>query len=129
MVWNKELEARWRELTEEVMTGVKDWRVQHPKATFQEIEAVVDEGLAGVRARMLQDAALASAATDVSAATQNERPRCPKCGNVMEARGQDTRELTTNYNKTINLKRSYAFCPVCKTGFFPPGRGTEATAR
>ncbi len=129
MGWNKDLEAQWQELTEEVMTGIKEWRLQHPKATFREIEAAVDEGLARVRVRMLQDVALASAATDVSAATQNERPRCPKCGNVMEARGQDTRELTTNYNKTISLNRSYATCPVCKTGLFPPGRGTEITAR
>ena len=55
------MEAHWRKLAEEVMTGVKEWRVQHPKATFEEIETAIDEGLARVRARMLEDVALASA--------------------------------------------------------------------
>jgi len=120
VVWDKEVEARWQQLTDEVMTGMKEWRLQHPKATFREIEAALDERLARVRARMLQDVALASAAAEVRMAKPEDRPRCPKCGHLMEARGQDTRSLTTNYNQTIDLKRSYAVCPVCETGLFPP---------
>ncbi len=65
-MWSDPLEASWRELMEEVMTGMKEWRLAHPKATFKEIEAALDERLAKVRARMLQDAALASAATRLS---------------------------------------------------------------
>ena len=57
-----DLDAQWRELAEAAITGMAEWRVQHPTATFREIEAAVDERLARVRARMLQDAALASAA-------------------------------------------------------------------
>jgi len=117
--WSKELEARWQQLAEEVMIGMKEWRLQHPKATFREIEAALDERLARVRARMLEDVALASAAADVSSASQAERPQCPNCGNTMESRGQDTRKLTTNYNQTVTLRRSYATCPVCGTGFSP----------
>lgn len=120
-MWSKELEARWQQLTGEVITGMKEWRLQHPRATFREIEEALDGRWAKARARMLQDMALASIAADVSAASQGERPQCPKCGNTLEARGQDTRELTTNYNQTITLKHSYASCPVCGTGLFPPG--------
>jgi predicted RNA-binding Zn-ribbon protein involved in translation (DUF1610 family) len=120
VMWSKEIEARWQQEAEEVITGMKEWRLRHPKATLREIEAALDERLAKVRARMLQDAALASAATDVSAEQGQDRPRCPKCGNTMEGRGQDTRSLTTNYNQTIELRRSYAVCPACGTGFFPP---------
>ncbi len=120
MEWNDKLEVRWLQLADEVMTGMKEWRLQHPRATFREIEMALDEGLAKVRARMLQDIALASAATDISGAVQKERPQCPKCGHILEAHGQDTRSLTTNYNQTITLKRSYAVCPVCGTGLFPP---------
>lgn len=119
-MWDKEVEARWQQLADEVFTGMKEWRLQHPKATFKEIEAALDERLARVRARMLQDVALASAAANVSTASESERPKCPKCGHTMEAHGQDTRHLTTHYNQTVSLKRSYVRCPVCKAGFFPP---------
>ena len=70
-----ETEARWRELAEEAIVGMKEWRLGQPKATFKEIETALDERLAGVRARMLQDAALASDATDVGAAAAEERPK------------------------------------------------------
>ncbi len=122
MKWTEEMEARWRELAEEVILGIKEWRLQHPRATFREIEAAVDERLAKARARMLQDAALMSAAAEITAASAEERPRCPKCGRVMESHGQETRELTTNYNRTIELTRSYAYCPTCQAGLFPPRR-------
>jgi hypothetical protein len=54
----EDLDTRWHELAEEVMTGMREWRVQHPKATFREIEAALDEGLGRLRARMLEDALL-----------------------------------------------------------------------
>ena len=119
-MWSKEMESRWQQLTDEVMTGMKEWRLQHPKATLREIEEALDERLSRVRARMLEDVALASAAANVSTAETDARPQCPKCGHVLESRGQDKRELTTNYNQTITLRRSYAVCPVCGTGLFPP---------
>jgi hypothetical protein len=55
-------EARWHEEAEEVISGMKEWRLQHPKATFREIEQALDERLGKMRARLLQDAAMASAA-------------------------------------------------------------------
>ena len=116
-----EMEARWRDLTEEVIAGMQQWRLQHPKATFKEIETTLDERLAKVRAQMLEDVALASAVTDVSAVRPEERPSCPVCGQSLEAHGQDTRHLTTNHNQTITLTRSYAVCPACGAGLFPPG--------
>jgi hypothetical protein len=121
-VWTEETEARWRELAEEVMTGMKEWRLAHPKATFKEIEAALDERLARVRARMLQDAALASAATNLKGAEVTERPPCPKCCHPLEHQETTTRTLTTNYNHTIELTRSYALCPACGTRVSPPGR-------
>ena len=66
-LWSDAVEARWREVSAEVFSGIAQWRVQHPRATFSAIEAAVDERLAAVRARILQDVALASAATDLSA--------------------------------------------------------------
>ena len=32
-----DFDAQWHELTEDVLTGMKEWRLQHPKATFSEM--------------------------------------------------------------------------------------------
>lgn len=119
-MWLEETEGRWRELAEEAIIGMKEWRLGHPKATFKEIETALDERLADVRARMLQDAALASDATGVGAAVAEERPKCTECGETLKARGQEARSLTTNHNRTITLRRSYAICQACGAGLFPP---------
>jgi predicted RNA-binding Zn-ribbon protein involved in translation (DUF1610 family) len=116
----EDLDARWHELTEEVATGMKEWRLQHPKATFREIEAALDERWARVRARLLEDAALLSRAAELETDATGERLTCPDCGTPLLARGWRTRELVTHYDQTIHLERQYAFCPQCHKGFFPP---------
>ena len=58
---NEEMDRTWQALSEEVLTGRKEWRLAHPKATFREIEQAVEERVNRLRARMLQDVALASA--------------------------------------------------------------------
>lgn len=116
--WTEEMEARFRRLSEEVLVGMKEWRTVHPKATLREIETVLDEKLAKVRARMLQDVALASRASDL--VESGERVVCPECEREMEARGRAERTLTTSGNQEIILERSYAVCPACGAGLFPP---------
>jgi ribosomal protein S27AE len=128
MEWPSKVEKRWRELVDEAFTGMKGWRLEHPKATFKEIETVLDGRLAKVRAQMLADAAALSALTDISRAAPEERPRCPRCGEVLEARGLESRSLVTNFNETITLERSWACCPSCGTGLFPPGPRTGTAA-
>ena len=116
-----DFDARWHELAEEVISGMKEWRLQHPKASLREIEGALDGRLGKMRARMLQDAALASAAANIQAAQAEERPVCPKCGRVLEARGTQERQVTTHHNQGVVLERSYGVCPTCGEGFFPPG--------
>src|SRR5437588_275224 len=36
-----DFEGRWKELSEEVISGMLEWRLQHPKATFREIEGAI----------------------------------------------------------------------------------------
>jgi hypothetical protein len=120
-VVNQDFDAQWDELAAEVMSGMKEWRLQHPKATFGEIERALDERLAKMRVRMLQDAALASAAADLHGALEAERPVCAECGARLEGRGTAVRRLTTQHNLTVDLTRSYGVCPQCGAGFFPPG--------
>ncbi len=46
----RNVEPRWHQLSAEVMTGISDWRFQHPKATLREIETELDARLAHLRA-------------------------------------------------------------------------------
>ncbi len=124
-MWSPEVEARWQREIDEVMTGMKEWRLQHPKASLREIEHALDEKLSRVRARMLEDIALSSKAAKLSESSPDEesvseRPRCPKCGGPLESRGEQERTLITNHNQEIRLTRSYGYCPVCEAGLFPP---------
>jgi len=114
-------EARWQQETAEILTGMKDWRVQHPTATFREIEAALDERLSGMRARMLQELALSSRAADQSGQPVEGRARCPSCGTRLEPRGTHERTVVTDRGKKVRLGRDYAMCPSCGTGLFPPG--------
>jgi hypothetical protein len=45
-----DFDQRWRELSEQAITGIKEWRLQHPRASLKEIEAAIDERLAHVPA-------------------------------------------------------------------------------
>jgi ribosomal protein S27AE len=116
------IEARWAGDAASVWSGMADWRAAHPRATLSEIEEALDERLNRLRARLLADLALASTAADVPAASGEERPRCERCGTVVQARGQSERGLVTQGGVDVRLTRSYATCPACGDGSFPPGR-------
>ena len=111
----------WDEVAEEVFTGFREWRVQHPRATFKELETALDERLARVRARVLADAAMQSAARDVRVVPVAERPVCPDCGSHLVLAGQEQRTLTTTYEQQFTLERSALECPACHRRVFPPG--------
>lgn len=105
----------WDELYEEASEAVSEWRKGHPKATFLEITAQVDEQLSRVRARMLGDMAMASE----SAQAGGTLP-CPACGRALRSRGSHKRTLLTQHDEQIAIARSYARCPSCLAGIFPP---------
>lgn len=115
------LGAGWEALASEVLEGMRAWRRGHPKATLTEIETALDERWARVRAQMLEEVALSSAAARVSGRAEADRARCPDCGRPLEARGTAERTLTTTYEQAIHLTRGYAVCPACGVGRFPPG--------
>jgi hypothetical protein len=105
-------------LSFDILTGLREWRLQHPTATLREIEEALDQRWYRVRARMLEDLALQS-----SLATWNEadeRPSCPDCGRPLIRRGRQPRHLKTQGDQTLSLSRTYGYCPKCKKGHFPP---------
>jgi Zn ribbon nucleic-acid-binding protein len=111
----EDFESLWHKLSEEVMTGMKEWRLQHPTATLSEIEEALDERLSGMRARMLEDLALASARRNLI-----EGEKCVDCGSKVESRGKRVRKIKTHHNQEITLRRAYGVCPGCGASFFPP---------
>jgi hypothetical protein len=113
-------EQSWHRMTEEIMAGMREWRLAHPKATLREIEDELDTRWARVRARMLEDMALASAAANWAALPEGQQPLCPDCAQPLHLRGTDTRTLQTHGGQSVTLQRSYGICPACGAGLFPP---------
>src|SRR6266705_1523565 len=105
------IERRWAGDAAAVWSGLADWRAAHPKATLSEIEVALDAQLDRLRARVLADLALASTSADVCEAPAEERPRCARCGVVLQARGQSDRRLLTQGGAAVPLRRTYAACP------------------
>jgi hypothetical protein len=115
----KQAEQSWREISEDVITGMREWREQHPQATMREIESALDERLARLRARMLQDTALSSRTRDWRG--EGEGVKCPECETKLELRGKQKRHLQTHGGEEVVLSREYGKCPNCGGGLFPPG--------
>lgn len=114
------LEPTWEALSAEILTSMREWRIQHPKATLRQIEEALDQRWYRLRARMLHDVAVQSAATDWRDASTAERPTCRVCGTALILRGKRARQLKTHGGRQITLERSYGLCPTCKQGLFPP---------
>jgi predicted RNA-binding Zn-ribbon protein involved in translation (DUF1610 family) len=100
---------------------MRDWRTAHPRATLAEIEVALEERLARLRVTLLAEAALAAPTADWTTAAA-PAPRCPDCGTPLVARGKQTRHLQAPGGQDLALTRSYATCPACGTGLFPPRR-------
>src|SRR5829696_3695051 len=100
-------------LSDDILTGMYEWRLQHPDATLTEIEQALDERWYRLRARMLQDLALEREAANWQPPASN-RPQCPDCGRTLIRRGRQPRLLKTHGNHTLTLSRSYGYCPTCK---------------
>jgi hypothetical protein len=115
------LDQQWQQEAGAILSGFTEWRLRHPRATLSEIEAALDGRLARLRARLLEDAALASAAADLRALPAEDRLRCPEGGQPMQLRGPEARHLTTTCEQRLTLQRHDAVCPACDEAGFPPG--------
>ena len=113
-------ESLWHQLTEDITTGMREWRNQHPKATLREIEIELDARLARTRARMLEDLALQTTAATWQDAARLHAPTCPQCATLLDERGTHPRTLLTHGGQELTLDRSYGVCPSCGSGLFPP---------
>jgi Zn finger protein HypA/HybF involved in hydrogenase expression len=118
----EEYVGRWSAMMLEVVSGMAEWRQQHPKATLREIEMEMDLPWAYVRARMAEDLALASTAADWEKVSIDQQPHCASCGSVLQAEGgKKRRHLKTQGGQEMVLERRYGVCPTCGSRSFPPG--------
>lgn len=101
--------------------GMTQWRKEHPKATFREIEEAVDERVNQLRAQLIEDVVQMGETEAWNQKRDAERPMCATCGQPLSARGAQTRFIQTNGGEAIKLRRTYGTCPQCGEGFFPPG--------
>jgi hypothetical protein len=99
--------------------GMTQWRQEHPKATWAEIEAAVDERINQVRAQLLEDLVPLGESEGWKQKPQEQRPRCATCGQPLVARGEQTRFLQTHGGEAVKLTRTYGACPACGGAFFP----------
>lgn len=116
---SEQMRKSWNGMSEEIMSGIAEWRQQNPQATFRELEEEVDRRLAVMRAKMLADAALASAPREWEEGSQEVC--CPECGARLERKGKKKRKLQTRGGQEVELEREYGVCPACGQGIFPPG--------
>jgi len=99
--------------------GMTQWRKEHPKATWAEIEAAVDERMNQLRAQLIQDVVQMGETEEWSQQPEEERPTCATCGKPLSARGKQSRFLQTTGGEAVKLTRTYGTCPTCGVGFFP----------
>ena len=111
-------DPKWQKLTNDILSGVAEWRQQHPKATFGEIERETMRRMAEMQARIMEELAQASQAADWE---ESAAPTCPECGAKMGRRGEHERHLQVAGGGEVKLKRAYAVCPACGAELFPPG--------
>ena len=113
----KAAEAETAKLLEELA----EWQVEHPKATWSEMEIEI------LKLRQRFGAQLARVLTRERGEKQAiPGPKCPKCGKEMHYKGQKKRDLVSLLGE-VPLKRGYYYCSECRKSIFPPGSGTGIT--
>ncbi len=117
----KNEQEKSREIFDEVITGMKEWRASHPKATMREIELEARKRVSRLEARLIEESALESQAKEWAGKEAEERPKCANCGEPLVARGKQKRRMQATMGREIEKDRTYGTCSKCGTGFFPPG--------
>jgi len=106
---------RFMNASAKMYNELREWREQHPEASFDEIVAQVTP-----RRQELMGELLAQLALQHGSGQVTEGLVCEKCGTVMEYKGEPKRDVEHLEGET-ELYRAYFYCPHCEGGVFPPG--------
>ena len=97
---------------------------EHLKQAADDLRAAAEvkarELVSLLEAQLIQASASERETDTCSEPAAKERPTCPTCQVPLLSRGKRTRQLQGPAGRAIDLKRTYATCPSCGTGFFPP---------
>jgi hypothetical protein len=108
-------QAEFMATVAEIYEELRQWRADHPGASFDEIAAQVTP-----RRRELRGQLLAQLAGQHGDGGVIEGLACPECGQAMSYKGTPRREVL-HKEGTTELVRAYYYCAQCKAGLFPPG--------
>lgn len=111
----------WEQAAAAARAELKEWRGEHPHATFTEIEDAVTERMDQLRTELLTDLALQTRAAELHDKQRGAPPRCPDCGERLQGRGKQHRRVVVSGGGAVDLHREYGVCPACGVGLFPPG--------
>ena len=122
--WRRTMEKneqeKSQEIYDEIVLGMKEWRLANPKAKMRDIEIEARKRVSRLEAHLIEESALTSEAKEWAGEQAEERPHCPNCGEPLTARGKQVRKLQATGGREVKLERTYGVCPKCETGFFPP---------
>jgi hypothetical protein len=119
-VMEKPEQGKTQEIYEEIVTGMREWRLANPRAKMRDIEIEARERVSRLEAYLIEESALTSAAKEWADEPREERPQCSSCGEPLTARGKHVRKFQATGGREVKLERSYGVCPKCEIGFFPP---------
>ncbi len=103
----------------EVVAKMQQFNVSHPAPTFTDIEDAVEAALAGLRHDLVTQSLQQQVLADFRRAA--ERPVCPACGAVVQAIGQEERQIVTQGDVVVTVDRTRGRCSACGLELFPPG--------
>lgn len=103
-------EQQWRALSEEILSGMKEWRQAYPNATFREREEAAHERVSRLEAHLVQETVRADERNDWVQGPVDQRPTCPNCGVPLVSRGKRQQVLQSQGGQRINVQRTYGTC-------------------
>ncbi len=104
---------------EAMYVPLRRWRAEHAEASFDEIGDQVTAERQRLMAKLLGELAAQPEEEWMGAEV------CSSCGRELTPKGKRRREVG-HLEGEVQVEREYHYCDECQSGFFPPGRQTEA---
>ena len=90
-----------QQMFDEIISGMKEWRACHPKATMREIELEARQRVSRLEAHLIEESALEGRTKDWAGKPPEERPTCGHCGEPLVARGKQKRRMQATMGREI----------------------------
>ncbi len=110
-----ELKAKLPAEVEQALDQLLDWKDKTPSPTLTQIE----DAVLAMRKRISEQAANELIANH-EARYASDIPICEKCGQPMRHKGARDNQVESRAG-SLQMRRTYFYCPACQQGTFPPG--------